>query len=433
MTPAARLQATIESLSDLEESGNPASHIVSRYLRKRRYIGAKDRSTIRNSAFDIIRDQFHLDLQIRNAGAKPTPRSRALANILIGGNSLDEIALLCTGHRYSPPKLTEPERIWLLTLTKISKVTAQARPNWVRGNYPSWLEPELWRSFGGDVMSEMVALDSPAPTDLRVNEAKANRKQVLKTLHSQGFKAEPTSFAANGIRLFDRPAITSSEAYRNGLIELQDEGAQLIANLVDVEPGHCVIDFCAGAGGKTLALAPKIGKRGQLIACDTDSARLNKIKPRLKRAGVRHVETRVLTDDDAWLTKAKGTADRVLLDVPCSGTGAWRRDPDARHRLTPTLLANYVVKQQVILDLACHLVRPGGRLIYATCSVLASENKDQIERFLHMWDNFSVSPVGPIWRKTVGTNGAPDESMLQLTPKRHGVDGFFLAVLTRTR
>ena len=432
MTPAARLQATIESLSDLEESGNPARHIVSRYLRKRRYIGAKDRSAIRNTVFGIIRDQFHLDLQISNAGAKPSPRSRALANILIGGNSLDEIALLCTGHQYSPPKLTEPEKIWLLTLTKISKVTAQTVPDWVRGNYPSWLEPELWRSFGGNPMSEMVALNSPAPTDLRVNEAKANRKQVLKALHSQGFKAEPTSFAANAIRLFDRPAVTSSEAYRNGLIELQDEGAQLIADLVDVEPGHCVIDFCAGAGGKTLALAPKIRKPGQLIACDIDSARLNKIKPRLKRAGVHHVETRVLTDDDSWLTKAKGTGDRVLLDVPCSGTGAWRREPDARHRLTPTLLASYVVKQQVILDLACQLVSPGGRLIYATCSVLASENEDQIERFLHVQDNFSISPIGPIWRKTVGSNGAPNENMLQLTPKRHGVDGFFVAVLTRT-
>lgn len=432
MTPAARLQATIESLNEIEEGVGPANRVVSQYLRKRRYIGAKDRTAIRNNVFSIIRGQFRLDFQIRNAGGHPSPRCRTIANILLGGNSLDEAALLCTGGRYSPVKLTESEKIWLSTLTKIPKISDQQEPNWVRGNYPSWLEPELLRSFGKNLMSEMAALDSPAPTDLRVNEGKANREGVLQALQAEGLDAEPTPFAQNGIRLHHRPRITSTDAYQNGLMELQDEGAQLISGLVDAEPRHCVIDFCAGAGGKTLALAPKLIEHGRIIACDTDRTRLKKMKPRLKRAGIRNIETHVLVENDPWINEKKDIADRVLLDVPCSGTGTWRREPDSRHRLTPSLLNEYVTKQKLIFDLAHKLVAPGGRLIYATCSILASENEDQVARFLGIRRNFSISPIGPIWRKTVGSHGVPKKSMLQLTPKRYGVDGFFVAILTRT-
>ena len=432
MTPSARLQATIEALNHLEGRSTPAKHIFSRYLRQRRYMGAKDRRVIRNNVFDIIRDQLRLDWKIRKLGAEPCPRSRVLAHTLVTGTSLDEIALTCAGTRYSPQILTIEEGKWLSTLAQATKFCSQDKPSWVRGNYPSWLEPELNKSFGSDLMSEMLALDSSAPTDLRVNETKATREEVLQILHSQGIQAEPTPFSPYGVRLFDRPAITSNQAYQNGLIELQDEGAQLIASLVDPGSNHYVIDLCAGAGGKTLALATKIRAGGQLIACDTNPTRLNKMKPRLKRAGVQNVKIHVLTNDDPWLRERKGKADRVLLDVPCSGTGTWRREPDARHRLTPALLESYVEKQRVILDAACQLVKPGGRIIYATCSILTSENQDQVDRFLRARDNFSIIPIGPVWRKTVRPNNVPDGITLQLTPKRHGVDGFFVAILART-
>ena len=432
MTPAARLQATIEALCDIEGTHRPARHTISRYLRQRRYIGAKDRRYIRNNFFNIIRDQLRLDWKIRKAKAEPSPRSRVLAHSVLTGTSLDEIKSTCAGTRYAPQTLNTDEINWLSALIATIKIGTQDEPNWVVGNYPSWLEPELNRSFGEDLLAEMLALDSSAPTDLRVNETKANRKKVLQALQAQGIKAQPTPLAPNGVRLFDRPAILSGEFYQNGLIEIQDEGAQLVAGLVDVEPDHHIVDFCAGAGGKTLALATKVSTHGEITACDTNPARLKKIKPRLRRAGVRNVKIHLLTTDDAWLIETKASSDRVLVDVPCSGTGTWRREPDARHRLTPTLLASYEKKQRAILDAACRLVKPGGRLIYATCSILRSENQDQVDRFLRDHSNFSIIPVSPICRKILKTEDISEQPTLQLTPRRHGVDGFFVAIFERT-
>ena len=379
-----------------------------------------------------MRDQLRLDWKIRKVEAEPSPRSRVLANALLTGTSLDDITLTCAGSRYAPETLSADEINWLSALTTAIKKGAHDEPDWVVGNYPSWLEPELNRSFGGNLLAEMLALDSSAPTDLRINETKTNRKAVLQALRAQGIKAEPTPLSPNGVRLFGRPAIMSHEFYQNGLVELQDEGAQLVSCLVDVDPDHHIVDFCAGAGGKILALATKVNADGQLTACDTNPARLKKIGPRLRRAGAPNVKLHILTDEDAWLTEAEGSADRVLVDVPCSGTGAWRREPDARHRLTPSLLASYVKKQRDILDAACRLVKPGGRIIYATCSILKSENQDQVDRFLRDHGNFSIIPMGPIWHKTVKAKDLPDQTTLQLTPRQHGVDGFFVAIFGRT-
>lgn len=431
MTPGGQLQAAFEALGEVDQSKVPARHTVNIYFRKRRYIGSKDRRIISNLIFEVIRNQLRIDWHIRMVGEEPSARLRTLLSCLINGKTQAEMELLCDNSLYSPASLTKTEQNILFNYLCTYKNGNAQEPDWVKGNYPSWLEPELHRSWGNSLLSEMVALDAPAPTDIRVNKARTDRPAVLQSLVKQGFNAIPTPHALSGIRLIGRPAITQTKEYRNGCIELQDEGAQLVAILVDAEPSHYVIDFCAGAGGKALAIAATLNRHGRIVACDIDAARLKNLEPRIKRAGTQNIETHILTQNDHWFESKKETADRVLVDVPCSGTGTWRREPDARTRLTPTHLQNYIARQQLILEQAQKLVKPGGQLIYSTCSMLTAENKDQIDCFLTTHTNFVVNPIGSIWLNKIGKVNVPATNMLQLSPHRHATDGFFVAVLTK--
>ena len=305
-------------------------------------------------------------------------------------------------------------------------------PLTVRANFPAWLEPSLKRRFADDLEAEMAALDAEALLDLRVNERRAERDTVLAALRSFGLDAAPTPLSPLGIRLAGRPQVTRHPAWGQGLIEVQDEGAQLVALLVGAEKAECVIDYCAGAGGKTLALAARLAPGARLVACDADGARLARMAPRLARAGVEGVEMRVVAEaGDPWVAAHAGSAERVLLDMPCSATGTWRRTPDARHRLTPERLAESLARQCAILGHAAALVRAGGRLVYATCSLLPEENEDQVEAFLARERAFRPLDVGAVWRETIGGEPSGRGVYLQLAPRRHGVDGFFVAVLER--
>lgn len=434
MTPAARLQAVIELLAAVEDDARPADLVARRYLRARRYIGSKDRRAITDRLYTVMRARFALDWRIAHHEASPTARLRVLAHsALSDADGLGGVSALCGSSQYAPAPLSDEEKVLLGGITDAADEDRTPMPTAARLGVPDWLLPGLERRFGDRLEPEVEALVGEASLDIRVNESRAQRDSVVAMLCSFGLEAAPTPLSPVGIRVAGRPNVTGLDAYRDGLIEVQDEGAQLVALLTEPETADCVVDFCAGAGGKTLALAQRLRPDARLIACDTDADRLERMAPRRARAGIERIEVHPLSgEDDRWLTDMRGKADRLLLDMPCSGTGTWRRAPDQPHRLTPERLAGYRAQQTAILEQAAPLVAPGGRLIYATCSVLAEENEDRVGAFLDAHPDFATLPIDAIWRKSVGTSPPAGDSWLQLTPHAHGTDGFFVAVLQRT-
>ena len=414
MTPAGRVQAAVELLSQIEAEGMPADAALRTYTRARRYMGSKDRRAVADLVFATIRKRLEWDWRIARRGGVPSPRLRVLAGL--ARNDFDAMVCLCDGSPYGPASLDKAEQALLAAVA----VDAAEAPS----NIPEWLVPKMRRRFGAAMEEELAALDGEAAVDLRLALG-YDRDTVIAELNSFGISAEVTPLSAYGIRVHGRPRLDNIPAWRDGVIEIQDEGAQLVALLCEAAKAHCIIDYCAGAGGKTLALAA-LAPDARLIACDSDARRLARLEPRLTRMGIAGVESHVIGLDDAL---PEGLAERVLVDVPCSGTGAWRRNPDDRHRLTPDSLATYTARQDEILASAAALVIPGGRLIYATCSLLMCENEDRVETFLSSRRDFRRLDIRDIWSRVIeapAPDGGPD---LLLTPQRHGTDGFYIAIL----
>ncbi len=444
MTPAARLDGAIALLAEVIATARPADAVVSAWLRNRRYIGAQDRRALAARVYGVLRRRARLGWWIAHTGGGPiaaapdglpgpdAARPLVLADlVLVGDRTPAAVAALCTGGRYAPAPLSEPERRMLERLAGRPLVPPEM-PAAVRLECPPWAEAPLRASLGDRFAAELEALTAEAPVDLRVNRLKADRAQVLAALDHAGIDAAATPWSPLGVRLADRAAVTPLAVFRDGWVELQDEGSQLLALVVDARPGHQLIDFCAGAGGKTLAIAATMANRGRVIACDVLAGRLTRAAERLRRAGVHNVETRTLSSArDPWVKRHKRGFDRVLVDAPCTGIGAWRRNPDARWRPLGPGLAALVALQAEILDSAARLVRPGGRLIYATCSLLAEENADQVARFLACHPAFrrrdAVADLAAHAGIALPATG-PD---LHLSPARHGTDGFFASVLAR--
>jgi 16S rRNA (cytosine967-C5)-methyltransferase len=302
-------------------------------------------------------------------------------------------------------------------------------------NIPAWTIPYLEKTLGSQLEEAVHALNQPAPLDLRVNTLKTTREAVLMQLQAEGFEATPTPWSPMGIRLIERRPLSGHDLWKQGDIEVQDEGSQLLALLADAKSGMAVVDFCAGAGGKTLAMAATMQNRGRIVATDVAGWRLDRSRERLRRAGVNNVEFRGLEEEATikWLKRQAGRFDRVLVDAPCSGSGTWRRNPDLKRRFCQQDLEELVVKQQQILERAAPLVKEGGRLIYATCSLFFEENTSQVKKFLEAHCDFRLLPIGEIWTSLFGTPCPMAGDTLQLTPHLHGVDGFFIAVLERIK
>lgn len=393
MTPAARTQAAIELLDQIIDAakagGAAADTLIARYFATRRYAGSKDRRAVRELVFAAI----------RRAGEVPVNGRAAIL-----GLAEDQPDLLThfTGEGHAPATVESNE--------------SASRA----GVAPSWLRDKLAES--GLDEEEQGALLQRAPLDLRVNRLKAKRDEVAAIFTD----AQPTPHAPDGLRLAAGVSIENERAYRDGLIEVQDEGSQIVAALCDAQPGMTVIDLCAGAGGKTLALAAAMANQGRLIASDTDRGRLSKLAPRAARAGVTIVEERLLNPKREMETLADlaDQADRVLIDAPCSGSGTWRRNPEARWRLTPERIAKYAEAQAYLLNLGASLVKSGGQLTFITCSLFDEEGADQIEQFL-IRDSDWQSVALPF------SLGTPRGAGIRLTPFQDSTDGFFVATLVR--
>jgi 16S rRNA (cytosine967-C5)-methyltransferase len=352
------------------------------------------------------------------------------------GLDADAIAALCNGSRYAPAPLTAEET------TALTTGSLTGAPAYVEGDYPEWLDPHLRRVFGDERAAEGAALASRAPLDLRVNLLAAERDEALAKL--EHLNAAPARWSPIGIRIrlaaeAKSPAIHAEPVFLKGQIEIQDEGSQLAALLAEAKSGEQVVDLCAGAGGKTLALAAAMDNRGQIYATDLDKRRLAPIHARLARAGVRNVQVRTPVERNAAdsLADLAGRADLVMIDAPCSGTGAWRRNPDAKWRIRPGALAERVKEQEAVLEHAATLAKPGARIAYVTCSVLAEENNDQVAAFLTRHPDFSVQKPAEVV-KALGERAylfaraalISAEGLL-MTPRRTDTDGFFVSVLRR--
>ena len=391
MTPAARVQAAIEVLDLVVEAargqGAPADRIVSDWFRPRRFAGSGDRRAVRDLVYAAI----------RACGEAPTCGRAAM---LLLAQDDPALATLFDGSRHAPAPIAPDE------------------PVAAAGIAPDWLTASLAASGIAD--DEAAALLGRAPLDIRVNALKADRADIDLPV------AGERTAARQGLRLPFGTPVEQWDAYQRGLIEVQDAGSQLTCEAVAAAPGETVIDLCAGAGGKTLALAAAMTNRGTLIASDADRARLSRLPPRAERAGAAIIDTVLLNPnrEGEALAAWQGKADAVLVDAPCSGTGTWRRNPEARWRLTEAQLARYVALQARLLDLAATLVRPGGRLVYVTCSLLDAEGAEQVAGFLARNAHWSASPLAL-------PAGQPRGQGLRLTPFHDGTDGFFVAQLAR--
>ena len=432
MKPGARVAAAIELLGELnglwqqEARRPPADVVLARYYRQRRFIGSKDRREISRQVYGVLRHEAQLEWWLKRAECNRSPRGMVLSGLVfLDQLELTDLGGLFDGDVYCPCPLSSEETDWIQAHAG-QPLLHSDMPESVELNYPGWMQPMLQEVLGDQLAVAMAALNAEASVDLRVNTLKATRQQVMASLRKEGMEPVPTPFAADGVRLKKRGALTAMQAFRDGWFEIQDEGSQLVAELVKARPGEMGIDFCAGAGGKTLTLSARMENRGRILACDIAAARLKQMTPRLGRAGVSIVKTRILESErDSYLEQHVASADWVLLDVPCSGTGLWRRSPDLKRRTSQRELEEVTNQQHQIANSAARLVKPGGRLVYATCSILRQENEDQVDRFLATHPEFAVQPVS---LPTAKDETAP---YLKLFPHQHETDGFFGAVLAK--
>lgn len=441
MTPGARIQAAIELLAAIHGGSAPADRAAAAFFRNRRYIGGSDRRAVLDMGYAVLRQLAKLDWWIDREYPEQPDGRREVANLervrliamlaLVEGWSGDRIAGSFDGGQYRPKQLSRSERSFARALEG-QDLRHGDQPKWVRFEFPDWLEPLVARQFGPHFEREMAAQMVEAATDLRVNTLKGSRDDALAALRAEGIEAAPSPLSPLGLRLETRPPLASLKCFQDGLIEVQDEGSQLAALLVDARPGQRVVDFCAGAGGKTLAIAAAMKNKGKIVACDTLKGRVERAGERLKRAGVFNVERRGLESErDPWVKRHAGGFDRVLVDAPCSGTGTWRRNPDAKWRLSAADLTRLAELQASILDSAQRLVKPGGRLVYATCSLLTEENDAQVEAFLARQPDFALVPIVEVWREAIGGDCPATEATMSLTPHQHRTDGFFVAIMQR--
>jgi len=438
MTPSARIQTVIELLDAIWSGNEPADRLMDAYFRKRRYAGSGDRRVVNAAVYDVMRHRGRLDWWIARTGLsmEPGPRTRVIAELAVEKKSSpQDTQALFSGVKHCPEVLT-PEECALAEALYGRPLSHGDMPLPVSLEYPDWMDRSLQALWSDRLAVEMSALNQPAPVDIRVNTLKTSPDAVRRSLKEGFVESEPTPLSPIGLRLTGKARLAGTWAFKQGWIEVPDEGSQLIALLSDARPGMDVVDFCAGGGGKALALAASMGvdgkMDGRLTACDISAYRLERMAPRMKRAGVGNIRTQTVAAlDDDWITKNAGTMDRVLADVPCTGTGAWRRDPDARWRSTLDDLDDKIAVQQRILGMAATLVKPAGRLIYATCSLLQEENERQLAWFLEHHGNFQALPIDEVWAETVGGPPPPPGPSLRLSPASTGTDGFFCAVMER--
>ena len=432
MKPGACIQATIDlltTINDAWEQGSraPADAMIAKYFRQRRYIGSKDRAAVSELIYYILRNGGALEWHLDHYKHPSSPRAITfLALIFHHKARLQEFQDWMNGDTYAPEDMSDAE-VKMVTHYEDTELVQGDMPEPARLNYPEWMHDILHEHFPDNLHHVLKALSEEAPVFLRANTLKTTREKVIAALEKDNIVAKAASLAPHAIQLTKRGPMFATKAFKDGWFEMQDEGSQLVAHLVDAKAGQKVIDFCAGAGGKTLAIAAGMNNKGRILAWDTNEARLSQMPKRLARAGVNNVQSRTLTSEhDSFIKRHKDSADWVLLDVPCTGSGTWRRNPDLKWRTTPKDLEEVTDIQRRILKSAARLVTTGGTVVYATCSFFKAENETQIDAFLAEHPDFEVVPCG------IDAKGKADGTpYLSLMPHSHNSDGFFAATLRK--
>jgi len=422
MHPTALLEAQTELVHRVLRFEHPADRVVADFFREQRALGARDRHLLADGVFALLRKLPLWRHLASSANGGRGEIDRRLALLVWQGNA----GVLNAA-------LDERERVWL---ARCREFDLGALPERLRHNLPDWLAVPLQARLGDEFWEWVEAVDAPAPLDLRVNALKANRDDVLERLRSAGFDAGATPYSPLGIRVAGKPALQKTDVFEQGLVEVQDEGSQLLALLAGARRGEMVVDFCAGAGGKTLALGAAMRNTGRLYAFDTSGHRLAALKPRLARSGLSNVHpVQIAHERDDRIKRLAGKIDKVLVDAPCSGLGTLRRNPDLKWRQTPQAVEELRVKQAAILASAARLLKPGGRLVYATCSLLEAENEEIAGEFSAAnQGRFESLPVAELLERAHVDAGGQlvRNDCLRLWPHRHNTDGFFAAVWQRT-
>ncbi|MPW16282.1 methyltransferase domain-containing protein [Paraburkholderia sp. CNPSo 3157] len=403
-------------LADVLKFTGPADAATSRFFRAHPKLGHGERGVIAEAVFAVLRRRMEF-AHLAESGTGSPNRRLALLGLM-----------QTAGRTALKPFVSDAEGAWL---EHVSKVDPQSLPLRTRLNLPDWIFQALGTRFEGEELAHLAAaLNYPAPLDLRANPIKASRDEVLDALSKAGIEAGATPYAPLGVRVVGKPPLSKLDAFQNGWLEVQDEGSQLLCTLVAPKRGEMVVDFCAGAGGKTLALGAMMRSTGRLYAFDISDRRLAKLKPRLARSGLSNVNPVLIdSEHDAKIKRLAGKIDRVLVDAPCSGLGTLRRNPDLKWRQSPESIAELTPKQLSILTSAARLVKKGGRLVYATCSILEAENEGVVQQFLADHPDFELVPARDVLAEQ-RINLEMDD-FLSLWPHRHSTDGFFAAVLER--
>lgn len=423
MHPKALLDACSELVRLTLKFDHPADAVVSRFFREHRGLGPRERATLAETAYTVLRKKQLFD-HFCPSGSGPKERRLAILGFYGPGDFLRSA-------------LTEQEVTWLDQCEKVNVADLMERH---RHNLPDWLVQPLKDQLGAEFWPLVDSLNKGAGLDLRVNALNSKRTDVQKELAQLGIKAVPTPFSPWGLRIAGKPALNKTDAFTRGAIEVQDEGSQLLAMLLDGKRGEMVVDFCAGAGGKTLAIGAAMRSTGRLYAFDTSASRLDSFKSRQARSGLSNVHPAVIAHErDDRVKRLSGKIDRVLVDAPCTGLGTLRRNPDLKWRQSPEGVQEMVVKQTSILESAARLLKSGGRLVYATCSVLPQENEAIADAFTQGHQDFSVLNAGEILADlkveaaaSLCSGGDDGQKFLRLWPHRHQTDGFFAAVWQKT-
>ena len=414
----AQLDAIVAALTVILPARAPADQELRRFFRENRQLGARDRAVVADTVYAALRRRRMLE----HVTPKATPREIALATV---------VKVLGVGLGQIEANLRPGEKEWLVALKARD---LEELPLGIRADLPDWVIERLRRTMDEEsILALGRSLQQAAPLDLRVNAMKAPREAVLERLEYDELAAAPTKYSPLGVRLREKPSLEKHPMFLAGAVEVQDEGSQLLGLLVEPKRGEMVVDFCAGAGGKTLQMGAAMASTGRIYAFDVSDARLARLAPRLKRSGLSNVfPQRIAGENDAKVKRLRGKIDRVLVDAPCTGLGTLRRNPDLKWRQTAEAVGELNAKQGAILDSAATLVKPGGRLVYGTCSLLAEENEDVVARFLEAHPDFHVVPAAEVLaRQGVVLPGMGD--YLRLDPRRHETDGFFAAVLERRK